>query len=411
MRFLYGPLRRHVLTMPWTAAALGIGTFQAWAGTPAPSNYVLGPGDLVSIHVLQAPDLLDKPVRVDLNGSVDLPHVGQVHAGGATIDSLKSEVESKLADIIRDPQVSISIEALRGQSLGATRAASSYVLGADDLLSIRVLQAPELVDKPVRIDLNGSIELPYIGHLRAAGSTIEQLTAELEAKFTSIVREPQVTISVEEFRSQPVSLLGAVNTPGVHQIRGKKTLVEVLSLGGGLRQDVGNSIKITRHIEWGLIPLPSAIVDSTKQYSIATIDLRVLMEAKDPAVNILVLPDDVISIPRAEMVYVAGEVTRTGGFVLSERESMSLLEALSLAGGLSHEAAPQSARILRMKGGSTDRTEIPVNVKKILTGQAQDIQLLPEDIFFIPGSAAKRASLRAVEAAIQIGTGIVVWRH
>ena len=76
MRFLYGQLRRHVLTMPWTAAALGIGTFQAWAGTPAPSNYVLGPGDLVSIHVLQAPDLLDKPVRVGLNGSVDLPHLG-----------------------------------------------------------------------------------------------------------------------------------------------------------------------------------------------------------------------------------------------------------------------------------------------------------------------------------------------
>src|ERR1700719_2772800 len=131
MRVFCGEIRGQVLMMLWTAAALAIGTFQAWTGTPAPSNYVLGPGDLVSIHVLQAPDLLDKPVRVGLNGSVDLPHVGQVHAGGATIDSLKSEVESKLADIIRDPQVSISIEELRGQSLGATRAASSYVLGAD----------------------------------------------------------------------------------------------------------------------------------------------------------------------------------------------------------------------------------------------------------------------------------------
>ena len=402
---------KKVLLLARIVSMLGVGFGPAIAGTPTPSNYALGPGDVVSVHVLQAPELIDKPLRIDLNGCIDLPHVGLVHAAGATVESLKSEVESKLAGIIKEPHVSISLEELRGQSLAATRAASSYVLGADDLLSIRVLQAPELVDKPVRIDLNGNIELPYIGRVRAAGSTIELLKTDLESRFTSIVREPQLTISVEEFRSQPVSILGAVNTPGVHQIRGKKTLVEVLSLAGGLRQDAGNSIKITRHLEWGRIPLSSAIEDSSKQFSIATIDLRALMEAKDPTVNILVLPDDVISVPRAEMVYVVGEVTRTGGFVLNERESMSLLEALSLAGGLNHEAAPQSARILRIKVGSTDRTEIPINVKKILTGQAQDVQLLPEDIFFIPGSAAKRASLRALEAAIQMGTGIVVWRH
>ena len=85
--------------------------------------------------------------------------------------------------------------------------------------------------------------------------------------------------------------------------------------------------------------LPSAIEDSTRQFSIGTVDLRALMEAKDPTVNILVLPDDVVSVPRAEMVYVVGEVSRTGGFILNERESMSLLEALSLAGGLNREAA------------------------------------------------------------------------
>jgi len=413
MQHFRGEIRPQlVLLMLRIVLVFGVVFGPAVAGTPTPSNYALGPGDLVSIHVLQAPELIDKPLRIDPNGSVDLPHVGLVHAAGATVESLKAEVESKLADIIREPQVSISIEEFRGQSLTATRAASSYVLGADDLLSIRVLQAPELVEKPVRIDLNGSIELPYIGRIRAAGSTIELLKTELQSRFTSIVRDPQITISVEEFRSQPVSILGAVNTPGVHQIRGKKTLVEVLSLAGGLRQDAGNSIKITRRLEWGRIPLSSAIEDSSKQFSIANVDLRALMEAKDPSVNILVLPDDVISIPRAEMVYVVGEVTRTGGFVLNERESMSLLEALTLAGGLNHEAAAQSARILRItKTGDTDRTEIPVNVKKILTGQAKDIQLLPEDIFFIPGSVAKRASLRAVEAAIQIGTGVVVWRH
>src|SRR5258708_21739495 len=114
------------------------------------------------------------------------------------------------------------------------RVPSSYVLGPDDLISIRVLQAPDLADKPIRIDLNGYIDLPFIGRVRAAGATVEVLRTELEAKFSAIVREPQVAINVDEFRSQPVSVIGAVNTPGVHQIRGKKSLVEVLSLADGL---------------------------------------------------------------------------------------------------------------------------------------------------------------------------------
>src|SRR5579864_8974296 len=203
MRVLHSKIRcQPILAMLWVTTVLTVDFRPMAAGTPIPSTYVLGPGDLVSIHVLQAPELVDKPLRVDLNGYVDLPHVGLVHAGGATVESLKSDLESKLAAIIREPQVSISIEELRGHSLAATRAASSYVLGADDLLSIRVLQAPELVDKPVRIDLNGSLDLPYIGHVHAAGSTIELLKAELESKFTSIVREPQISINVEDFRSQ-----------------------------------------------------------------------------------------------------------------------------------------------------------------------------------------------------------------
>jgi polysaccharide export outer membrane protein len=289
---------------------------------------------------------------------------------------------------------------------------SSYVLGPDDLISIRILQAPDLADKPVRIDLNGYIELPFIGRVRAGGTTVEVLRAELQSKYTTIIREPQVTVTVEEFRSQPVSIIGAVNTPGVHQIRGRKTLVEVLSMAGGLRQDAGNSVKLTRSMEWGKIPLGSAMIDETGKYSVATIDLKQLMEASNPAVNILVQPDDVISVPKAEMVYVIGEVPRTGGFVLNERKSMSLLEALTLAGGVNHGTAnAQDSKILRLQKNSDTRVEIPVDLKKVMAGRGEDVQLLPGDILFIPGSNAKRASLRAIEAAIQVGTGIAVWRR
>src|ERR1700694_651531 len=158
MRVLHIEITCQSILALWIASVIAIDLSPVVAGTPTPSNYVLGPGDVVAIQVLQAPELIDKPARVDLSGYVDLPHVGLVHAAGATVESLKSELESKLAAIIREPQVSISIEEIRGHSLAATRAASSYVLGADDLLSIRVLQAPELVAKPVRIDLNGSLE-------------------------------------------------------------------------------------------------------------------------------------------------------------------------------------------------------------------------------------------------------------
>src|ERR1700730_10946451 len=251
-------------------------------------------------------------------------------------------------------------------TLPSARVPLSYVLGPDDLISIRILQAAELADKPIRIDLNGFIDLPFIGRVRAAGSTVELLKTELEARYSSIIREPQVSVNVEEFRSQPVSVIGAVITPGVHQIRGKKSLIEVLSMAGGLRQDAGNTVKLTRRMEWGRIPLPSATDDASAKFSIATLDLKSLMDAKDPAVKILVKPDDVISVPKAEMVYVIGEVPRTGGFVLSERKSMSLLEALTLAGGINRgTAAPQSSKILRLTAGNDTRAEIPVDLKRI----------------------------------------------
>ena len=286
---------------------------------------------------------------------------------------------------------------------------NSYLLGPDDQITIRVLQAPELAEKPVRIDMNGYIDMPFVGKLHAAGLTVEALRTELTTQLSSIIRDPQVTVGVEEFRSQPASVMGAVNTPGVLQLRGHKRLVELLTMAGGLRQDSGSFVNITRDMRWGRLPLPGAKDDTSGHYSSATVDLKMLMEAKDPSQNILVCPDDVISVPRAQMVFVIGEVLKTGGYVLNDREKMSLLEALSLAGGVNRTASPQNARVLRAKNGS-EREEIPVDLKKIFEGKASDFDLRAQDILFVPSSATRRASLRAIEAAIQIGTG-VVWRR
>jgi polysaccharide export outer membrane protein len=185
----------------------------------------------------------------------------------------------------------------------------------------------------------------------------------------------------------------------------------MLSLAGGLADDAGHSVKITRRLEWGRIPLPSAADDPTGAFSVAEVSLKQILEARNPAENILIRPQDVISVPRANLVYVIGEVPKAGGYVLRERETLSALQALSLAGGLDRTAAPQNARILRLPPGGGNRAEIAVNLKQIMAGQTGDVALQAEDILLIPSSAPKKALSRAAEAAVQITTGLIIFRR
>lgn len=210
---------------------------------------------------------------------------------------------------------------------------ASYRLGPDDQLLIRALDAEEISDKPIRIDVSGFVRLPMVGRVRATGLTVEEFENELKDRLRVYIKDPQVAVMVTEFRSQPVSVIGAVSRPGIVQLEGRKTLVEVLSLAGGLTADAGYRVKITRRLEFGRIPLPSAADDPTAQYSVAEVELQSVMQARNPQENVLVQPFDVISVPRAELVYVMGQVKKAGGFVLRDRETMSVLQALSLAEG------------------------------------------------------------------------------
>jgi polysaccharide biosynthesis/export protein len=279
-----------------------------------------------------------------------------------------------------------------------------YRLGPDDQVVLRVANAPDISDKPVRIDADGYIKLPMIGRVQAAGMTAGQLEAELTKRLKVYIEEPDVAISVAEFHSQPVSIIGAVGSPGLHQLEGHKTLVEILALAGGLRPDAGPTAKITRQLEWGRVPLPNAKDDPSGQFSTAEVSLKSIMNANDPEKNIAICPQDIISIPQAEMVFVLGEVTKTGGLPLNAGDRMSVLEALSNAGGPLRTASPSKAQILRIVAGSKKRAELPVDLKKVQTGKADDVSLMAGDILFVPGSNAKRASMRAAEAALQVGT-------
>jgi polysaccharide export outer membrane protein len=286
---------------------------------------------------------------------------------------------------------------------------STYVLGPEDQIVIRALHCEEISDKPFRIQPDGYLNLPLVGTVKAAGLTIPGLEAELTNRLRKYYVSPETTVTLSEFRSQPVSVLGAVANPGVHQLQGKKTLLEIISMAGGAKPDAGAVVKITRSLEWGKIPLASAHDDATGKFSVAEVPLKDLIESRSPADNILMRPDDVVSIPPAALVYVIGEVKKSGGFVLGTRTSLSVLEALSMAEGLQPRAAPGRARILRTGGPGGERQETPVNVSKILAGKDPDITLQPSDILFIPNSASKSATIRGLEAALQIGTGLVIW--
>jgi polysaccharide biosynthesis/export protein len=295
----------------------------------------------------------------------------------------------------------------------SSRDVGEYVLGPEDVVTVRVQDIDEYSTQnlaAIRVDPEGDIRLPLVGRMNVGGLSVEQVEKKVANGLKGVMHNPEVTVAVTEFGSRPVSVLGAVKNPGVHQISGRKTLFEVLSLAGGLSPDAGNAIEITRRVDAGPLPLAGAAYDRSGKFLVGKLDVRAVMEAKDPGVNIDVLPNDVITVPKAELVYVIGAVKRPGGFVLSEKEQMSALQALSLAEGLDSVAASKSARILRQGDGEGARAEIPINVSRILDGSAPDVALHANDILFVPTSKAKSTTMRAMEVAIQMGTGLVIFR-
>ncbi len=290
-----------------------------------------------------------------------------------------------------------------------TPTVQEYVLGPDDQVKIWALGFEEISDKPMRIDPGGYLDLPMIGQIKAAGLTPRELQGALVERLKTMVLKPQVSVTIVEYGSQPVSVIGAVNQPGIHQLQGRRTLAEMVSMAGGLRQDAGSVIKITREVQYGPIPLPTATSDPTGQYTTAEIMTADLLAAKSPAENILIRPRDVITVPMADTISVVGAVQKAGAFPLNTRTNVTVLEALALAGGYGPQPQPQNAKILRITPGSMDRKEIPVNLSKIEKGKAEDVALRPYDILLVPTSMSKKAGIHLGEAALAAVVGFAIW--
>jgi polysaccharide export outer membrane protein len=286
-----------------------------------------------------------------------------------------------------------------------------YLLGAQDQLAIRVADLEETPNAPLRIDPAGNIDLPLIGPIHAAGLTISELRTQLREKFRKYVLDPVVNVTVVEFHSQPVTVVGSVHSPGVHQIEGPKRLLEVISIAGGLKDDAGSKVTITRELSSGPLPLADARTDVGGRFSVGEIELAGLISGRNPSKNIIIRPHDVVSVTAAELIYVLGEVKKPGGFTLPHSHAtVSALEAVAMANGLEKTARPKHARILRVVGDGKNRATLRTDLSRIIDGKSPDVPLQANDILLIPNNIPRAAAVRGIEAAIQMGTGILIYR-
>jgi polysaccharide export outer membrane protein len=266
----------------------------------------------------------------------------------------------------------------------------NYVLAPNDQITIRAPEAEEIDNRTFRIDGDGNINLPLVGHVHAAGMSVQELEADLIKRLREYIREPQVFITTAQLHSAPVFFVGLFIRPGVYSLQGNETLIQMLSSVGGVSPNADRHIKITRQAEYGVIPLPNAIVDPEKKISTVEINLGNLRQSLSPAENILLQPYDQISVGRAEMVYTNGEVGRIGGQELGERESLSIAQAISQAGGFTKDSKKTEVRILRPVEGTTRRYAITVDAKALFEGKGLDFPLYPGDIVYIPRSYTRQ---------------------
>ena len=287
------------------------------------------------------------------------------------------------------------------------------VLGADDVLAIAVMQAPEL-NVTARISARGEISMPLVGAIHAGGRTAADVARAIEQRLAEkYIKHPNVTIHVTEVNSQPVTVVGAVRRPGVVQIRRPQRLLDVLSLAGGVADEAGAEVMVRRRSQPGSVPVDAARSTSSPAVGdgrtvvsdgeIVRVKLAALLHAREPQANIVILPGDVVTIPPAATVYVIGAVNKPGAFSLHGHDSLTVLRALALVGGVARTAADARAVLLR-GGAAGDRLEVPVDVRAILKGQKPDVALEADDVLFVPSSGGKVMARATVDALARIVT-------
>ncbi len=343
---------------------------------------------------------------------------------------------------------------IRSLSASAHVMPHDYIIGNGDLLELEVFDVKEL-SRVVRVSQTGSIGIPLVPvRLHVAGLTEVQAEQKISEVLESngLVSHAEVSLTVKERKSKPITVVGAVGHAMVYQADRPVTLLEVLAEAGGVANDAGDTVIVNRPAHEApsdpseppaigpedpapataskapahegspqqsassaaagsnASANPPAPIDPPHLNNTITINLNELMESGDATNNIILQAGDIVTVPHSGIVYVLGAVSKPGGFVLAnDRGQLTTLKILALAGGLSPTAKSDHAVIVR-KDNQGQQHEVAVDLKKVMQRQSEDLQLQPSDILYVPNSASRQAMVRALEFGIALGSGVALYR-
>jgi polysaccharide biosynthesis/export protein len=291
-----------------------------------------------------------------------------------------------------------------------------------DVLRIKVFDVPELSGQ-YTVGPSGSVSLPLVAKpIRARGLTPPELSRAVsqELRVEGLVSRPEVTIEVKNSRLHAVVIGGAVKEPQIYPLFDHIALLDLLAEAGGLSSDAGDAVIVTRG--QSVNECPPGDIDSEGGFSRLscvqrsslrlTVNLKELLENRDPHLNLDLCPGDRVTVERAGVVYVVGAVHRAGGFLLtSDRQPMTVLKAIALAEGLESTAIRKRSLIIHQDTNQQgERHEAVLNLNRIFAGKNPDPLLRANDILYVPDSTSQKALRRAAEAAVEITTGVVIFR-
>jgi len=268
---------------------------------------------------------------------------------------------------------------------------SELRLGAGDLVEVNVYNVPELSTK-ARVSGNGEIYLPLVDYVHIGGLSLQEAQTVIEKRYEDggFLKDPHISLLVDESATQGASVLGEVSKPGIYPVLGQPRLLDLISAAGGFTDRAGRVVTITHRDQADqpvTVSLPRNPADKSES-------------------NIQVYPGDTIAVNRADIVYVVGEVGRPSGFLM-DTGRLSVLQAIALAGGVNRTAKLNDAKIIR-KTPEGAMTETPIQLKKILAAKAPDLPMQADDILFVPTDTGKIAATRGIEAAVAAATGLAI---
>ncbi|WP_158615531.1 polysaccharide biosynthesis/export family protein [Acidipila sp. EB88] len=277
--------------------------------------------------------------------------------------------------------------------MGSADGAPSIMIGPGDLLNVAVFETPE-VSTSVRVNQNGEANLPILGPLHLAGQTTSQASAMIEDAYRTrgLLLNPHVTVSETEFASQGASILGEIRQPGVYPTLGSRRLLDMISLAGGVAPTAGRLVSIVHRndpqhpVQIALQPTPASV------------------HAQE---NPVILPGDTVIVAKAGVIYVLGDVLRPGGILVDNNERLSIIEALSLAGGMNKTAALSKTKLVRKLPAG--REEVDLDLKHILYGKQADVLVSDGDILYVPSSLGKTILYRGIEGAFTLAASGVIF--